>query len=614
VSLAYTYTTSLGAGVQVESFRYEAPEGGAESLSAVLIGDESALAGTSFSVTVTAVDSQGGTHTATFGPVTGSDEYALEKTPTGYRTTLNAADTALEEAGAETLPELIPWQKKRKGEEAAGTTPEPLDDSDVPCVQKEEKPRARANVNSIVQACFASAGLQFNQYANGFPFEFFEEGRREYETEGKTPLAVAQDIFGTLNTEFIGEDGRVKAFAAEQYLGTVIAPGDDRLESFSLTHETKQYPRSALIQGADLWTPLPAALLDIGTTEAPDQDALAFETTADAILPYRRETQDSDGRAVVVQGVIQKAGGRITGEIEVTVGSFLAKGERGGVEVTRLYANVALTFSRTTYEYDPDCADALLRTLKLTDTFTYTVDASTLALTTEALGSEAISFYHGAVLGTESTEVRNEYSPQGWLKYRTTTSNRFGTLEQPDQDAEVPGAITVRDRVTTVTSESWAPIGQGMWAFSRRTTNTEVAPVWSPDDLAWTKLEPKTSVIEATSEILDNAPGSVRCPDPCDIERGGFITEAQDATITTAGTGAPITVSLPWVELQGSLNAYGLEHLKALKPRKRKTLTSIIPWQARRRYRCAHGIIKSVSVTGEASKFSITATCLEPDS
>jgi hypothetical protein len=578
----------------VLDYTWSSPPGSADSLTVTVEGEHENAREADISVTTVAVElGTGATYSWTYGPLPGTGECSVAD----GRTTLTARADGLQEAAQGSLGELVPWVREKKEAEEAGGATQPENPKSVPCNQLRDQPLPEISVHSVISLACPS----LRRHGTGFSGESFQETRREYSTEGKSPLGVAQEILGTLNYEFAADRAGLHAYAPN-YSFPVSAPPAARVTRRSSSITRSQYPHDVRASCAPLWVELPSILA--GVTDAPDMESFLFETSPNQFLYYGEDTGGGNGTF----GVIQKASGRIVGEVEVTLGDVTVSGRDVTLRefVTVTFPHVALSKTVTHHYYDEQCHDRLVGSIRTVTIYGYTVN-TLLQVDGINLGGAGRNFMRGDIVGNEYQDTNKTWSPQGWLAQEVVTSDQIGSVAQEGVSTDTPGPLLAHTRKTTQMSTTHAAIGGGLWMHVTQGSGADFTPVWDDDFEDYVKLEMKTFKLPTTTRVDDQAPGQTRCAGECE-QALTWVQDPQEYEASPGGPGGTVSFSWPWVKSGGSLGGYVTTALHALLPRKTTTLAYDVPWGAVRRGRITEGVIRSVTARGSAGSFSLEVT------
>ncbi|MVN86915.1 hypothetical protein GO986_09070 [Deinococcus sp. HMF7620] len=502
-----------------------------------------------------------------YEPVPASGDYTVTTSPDGGHATVFRGRSRQDEQLQNTqLDELIPWVKN------------PSRQIESPGYRSVT--RQIMAVDAVALAAFGDAGqnLSGTEMLQG---EYWEETRREYSTEGRSPLDVFGDTYGRLNALLVLEN-------TEQPNWVVVPAGlyegvrqldPTLLTGLSEQAEVTGQPSRLTLQVGDLFTRVEDYLEEVvesGTLpdvmgedgepvqlEIADPEAALFEVKRDAVLTGYA---DRDGRRTA--HLTRKIGGRVVQTLEVTVGALevteqvVADSEETQRRIRearlrhpyftgmvvharqRRLENVVLSVIETWYAYLPGSTDsqALAETVTTQTAYTCTYTTITAPAT---LPAELAALLPGAVmgdlLGQESTRIRNVWSPQGgWLRERLTVESRVGELGQsglgdPDEPPPPPKAMTVEEYST---AETYAPSGDGYWLYTRTRTGPQKLPVRDLDTDEFVKTERRVGVLEHNSEITENAPPTLREEVPPVAAQAGGTPEGETDPESYSG--------LPW--------------------------------------------------------------------
>ena len=625
------YRVSGLGGLNVVSFDYSHTAQGRE-LSLVLAGAVIIPRNTPLGLTLSS--DEGGS--LSFGSVPADGEYEIERLPNGAaRTRVRGADREYGLLTNTRLPELIPWANNPSREVAAPGY--------------RSATRQVIGVNSVLIIAFRTAGQTLELSGGALSEQQWEETRREYSTAGKTPLQVWQESYGLLNYELVRTGANQwRGFAPDESVST-MQPDRKRLLPYGQSRQILQYPANVRVQGGDIFTSIQSYLQTVAQTgELPDQivgtdgvkakvevrdpQTALMEVSQSAVL---RGTTTEGGRKT--QYAVMKAGGRVTLSAELVTGDVEAVLELGYDVASplpvRKFLSVALALSTTENTYLSADSSTLAETKTSKRRYAY---AYNTALAPAVIPAPlTLTAQAGALLGQEETLEQFVWSHQGGhLRQKTTTENKVTALGQQNaDDATATSPPVALERNTTVTVETWTPVGAGLWRHGVTRSQAAKLPVLDLTGGDWTKqiAVPSVSVF---SEITDNAPPSVSDsnipnPDAQGQQAGSppapafpvpppfqYLRDVNVLTVLLGGDGLNAELNLPMVEdnnrtLLGNL---GVLWGKELKPRTTKTFKTVAPERLTPRITVlGYGLVRSVRASGSAASFSLEATCEEHD-
>lgn len=454
----------------------------------------------------------------------------------GYRTTFRfreGMDTMLKRA---VLPELINWK---------------LNPTPDPCLTV----RQTQNISSLVRNIMRDFG-NFTLELDPLIDSHFEEGRKEFSTEGLSPMDVWNATYGTLGMGlYLASGGQALTF-----IGRFADPIDTRsgpyisadwITELSQGRELLQMPVDLTLKGADQPLPLkPQAILELLAGDP------ALGEVARELLPEQEwyDPIESAGTARTQRGY-RKSGGQMVSTLEITTDDIEVRETVDDKPYFRLWNGVATGYKRSDTTYDALCPGRPLR--EVTESKTWAFDAQTQGGRFQSYGP---GLYHslnvGDLVSDERTVTTYRYSPQGYLAAKTTATRRLASLKQESaEDApEKRGPLEGREYVVTTQTEQWQPIGGGRWLYTPGVSGQTLVPVYDAE----TGEAIRTASVARSSpdapRITDQAPSSYDC-DACEIkdilDPTGVVFRVGDA-----GFADPLEVSIAFLSPE-SLIAVG---------------------------------------------------------
>ncbi len=457
------------------------------------------------------------------------------------------------------LPELIPWVR------------EPSDD---PCLTT----RRTVDISGLVHRVMRDHVDVMFALLEGDPLagETWVEGRREYVTEGKTPLQVWEDTYGRLGmvlsvqprgagVRLVGlwpDPVAVRAGVTVPEAELVArAPRDLRLHT----------PALLTVRGADFVTALtPQKLLEwVGNDPAYQEIAREVLREGEFIDPMT-----GSGTARTVRGW-RKTIGQLTAEVMVTTDDVDAQETVDGVNKTRNFRGVGVGYTHTVITLDPDCPTRPLRKVTRTKGWAYALDTELGTFQTTGPGLYW-NLTVGDLTADEETVTTYTYSPQGHELTRTESSTALASVQQ--QDAELPpgqrGKVAGREYVRTVKRTSWVPNGAGGWQCITLISRQKLVPLYDVDTNEAIRMQLVTSTLPMPTEVTDQAPASFDCV-ICETkevhDETGVRLNAGDA-----GPGEEAEVTIEFLD-PGSLTRVARLMLASRWHRRERTFTAPFP-------------------------------------
>lgn len=433
------------------------------------------------------------------------------------------------------LPELIPWK--------LNPTP-PAKSGDCSA-----RVRQRQRVSDLVGQVMRDYvdpffGLEDDPLRNGA--EWIEE-EREFSTNGLTPQALWDQTYGLLGMVLHvhpNGDGVALIGRWPQPLGSRPSPAPPQGWTLERTdrREILHTPVRLTVRGAPQVTVLTFDKLMewVGDDPAGEEIRRALGPNAEWFEEHRSGT----GR---VQRGFRKSRGQMVAELEITTGDVTAEETVDGKKVSVTFFGVLLGHTATTTTYDPECADRPLLQRTQSRTYGYTPFTRTNSVVIAGPGVFAAPLA-GELVTDEEVVTSFRYSPQGYLIGKTTVTRKLGSLEQKNAEEEPArrGALTAREYLTTVITESWLLLGSGRWRHSVTTSTQSLVPVYDQESGEAVRTATVMRALPPVIEYTDQAPPTYRCPSGCArrvLDETGIVLATGDA-----GFAEEAEISLPFLD------------------------------------------------------------------
>lgn len=472
---------------------------GAEpSMTVTFRGDYRAFRTSELRITVMAENLQtGATKAFSTERLVGNNAARYVRTPTGGETTLNFVSAAVEPANRP-LPELVGWQLE---DEELGTPYTP-----AAVRQAQRKHMFVRQLIGLVEST-AQVKLRFKGQ-NPFEGQIIQKTSSDYSTEGKTLVQVLNDFYGKAGFELLFVDDElwvVEPFPAVSFTDFSAESGLTGMEIS---------PVATTAYGRILLTGMPeektiSELIDFATT--PDQPHTQMEISDD----YQLHSVTENPQGFTASGM-EKVGGQVVRTGSLSVGEVRTKAPEGLTDSNgnplpeRVFSRVAQSVSNTVYHYLPQAPDVLRLTVETVKKWAYpwNINMGSRRAILE-IPDYIVNVPCGYLLGSETTSTYFYYSAQGWLERKVTAYDRIGSIKATDLNGE-DEEIAAGERNHMLTVEKWAPVGHGLWSYSRQTFGTNLTPTYDAESLGWVDVLPTTGLIESHSEITDQAPTHIQ--------------------------------------------------------------------------------------------------------
>lgn len=407
-------------------------------------------------------------------------------------------------------------------------------------------PRRRVYVSSLVGEVMRGAG-PFTLEEDPLAGQFWEENRADYSTAGKTPQQVWDETYGLLGMQLhLQASGSgntlVGRFPVPRETGATTPP-DPLTLSREQQRQWRQTPGTLTVLAGDLVRNLDKSKVLGWLGSHPAAAEVDRELSPNA--EWQNEKQVSG--TSVTQGGKLKSAGRIIAELEFTTDDLTVKEMVNGQEVVVNFGAVLMGDTYTTTQYDPECPVRPISQKTIKRNFGYAINTELHSV--PIVGPGFASFAMAGDLVHEETQLTTYvYSPQGFLLTKTVSSSRTGSVQQTnaEDDPKNRGPLQGREVLRDTLSETWMPIGGGLWYHTVRQSTQSLVPVYDADSQEAVRTNVVTRSLPPRSEATDQAPPSYDCTETCKEkvyrDQMGVVLRAGDA-----GFAEPREVNLPFV-------------------------------------------------------------------
>ncbi|MBB6016810.1 hypothetical protein ACFP9V_19080 [Deinococcus radiopugnans] len=378
--------------------------------------------------------------------------------------------------------------------------------------------RQRQNISTLVHEIMRRYGdfsLEFDPLAKSF----FEEGRKEFSTEGLTPMDVWDATYGLLGMGiYMLPDPQARRFVGrfadpvDTRGGPYISP--DWITQLSQGRELLQTPVRLTLTGADQPLPLKPEIILAMLGSDPAAAEVARE-----LLPEQEwyDPPESAGTARIQRGY-KKSGGQMVSTVEITTDDIEVNETVGDEPFYRLWRGVATGYKRSRTTYDPACPGRPM--LEITESKSWAFDAQTVGGSFQVYGPGLYrSLSVGDLVSDETTVTTYRYSPQGYLAAKTTSTRRLASLKQDGAELtpDERGPLEAREYTVTTQTEQWQPIGGGRWLHTPGVSGQTLVPVYDAESGEAIRTASVARASPDAPRITDQAPPSYDC-NACDLK------------------------------------------------------------------------------------------------
>jgi hypothetical protein len=495
------------------------------------------------------------------------------------------------------LPELISWK----------LNPTPPSTGRVCLGIKQRK-----GVSSLVHEVMRLADPRFRLTVDPLISAEWIEGERDFSTENLSPQAVWDATYGLLGMVLHVDPYGPGIRLTGRWPNPVgVAPASAQLDRWTLgkteRRELLQVPTTLTLKGASYVTEKSVGKLLEWLGSHP-----AFAEVERELYPdmtwYDQPT--SAGSGVVWRG-FRKEGGKLVETVEFTLASVTVQETVEGVQVLRNFGQVGTGYKYTSSTFDPACTDRILQQRMTTKAWGFDAGTKPGGFTVDGPGV-AYSMTVGDPTGDEDSVTNFVYSPQGYLAAKITTTRRLASLQQ--EGADLPpnerGALSGREYVTTLQTETWRPTGGGSWLYDSGVSGQLLMPVY---DLESGEAVRTANIVRSmpTGPVLtDQAPPMVTCPSPCQddvLDETGVVLRTGDA-----GHAEPREVNLPFLP-SGSLTSVARQLLANDWGRIVTDLSLAYPVSVTPGQPFAGGYVREVRIAGTPTTVDTSITVAKQD-
>lgn len=458
-----------------------------------------------------------------------------EKTEKGVKTTtIRLYNEAAYLANTKPLPELVPWVKQPRivyGDDKNGPPLRTLDVSD------------------LVKQAASAAGVSFALLGGDiFAGETWLETKRETSTGGRTFADVFGETYGAAGYRLLVR-GNVLCGTPPMQGVTMQEPTFTRCELQTVMRRSERghVPGRIRLTAGDAHIPKP------DVTE-PEPETPEEQEEQDAALSYIRHTPTETGETIstryVFGGLIRQTQeieiGRVTATETVEVddikkypvtydsGGFISnwsiyqitpnytKKKDGTLilsnyTVTRTFNRVLISDQRTTFQYHPDCKEALIRQEVTKKSYGYQLGTEVGPRTVVGTMFSG-SLTGGDLVGNELETVTQEWYDKpplaGFQKSRRAESSRLLAVQQEKAEASPKerGPVAAREYTVKIETERYEKIGK-LWERAYSTTGGVNTPLFDTESGEAVRLSLRTGTMQSGSELMENEPPKVTWPE-----------------------------------------------------------------------------------------------------
>lgn len=529
--------------------------------------------------------------------------------------TVRLYNAAAARVAGQPIGELVSWHRVLRTPNAQGILPR------------------TESVSGIVHRAFAEVGVGFGVVgADPVAGMTWEEGIRDYSTDGKTARAVFDDVYGNLGRLIMrGSMAYLLPYGASEGGAGGVELGPCALTGITETATWAHVPSQIRATAPDKRLLVPIVPND------PNEAAQDPEKDENGVLRPQWVYGYDDELGVYTVGVTAfTAAGVPQANVLVKYGRVVVKwaesGENGETEKEKVFGEVLIEAEKTLYTYHDLNPKMLIeeRTTRLKPV--YEKDTETEEV------SFGIAMYAGrwqaskTLNDEQSVTVQRWYGPKdrwraGYLQAKSTTERKLLDMKQenPDADPDERGPLEGRNYgITTYSEYYYSPDGE-FWTRLYSEGGTGSLPVFDALTGDAIKLVQRSGVAKSGSETGVTPPKVEwpKAPDPAEPPR------AKDCEQKAVEVQQPVRTMLAVEKGRGAIQsvsfamAAGLEELQRLTrayaagqgPRTEWVYEMAVASDVRTGQAYAGGIVTRVSLSqsenGEVNS-SITAVAQQP--
>lgn len=490
----------------------------------------------------------------------------------GVSTVIRAYNAAAERARTFALPELVPWVTSPRLDYPSDYVAQ---SGIIPAPSAPQLPPLReVGVSDLVRRAFGTAGVGFSIIGTDpFAGETWQEGRRETSTGGRTPADLFGDTYGALGYRLIVRGGSLFGLPPGGSLtGQGLAFTPCEVESLTERGEAAQVPARIHVSAAPRTVLGPEVPQETDPEKEADPDSP--QTDEDKARSWNEMSPTENGFTVSTGYVWN---GLLREEQQVEIGRVEVTETVDDKAKTRVFDRVLISDTRTTYQYHPQCPEAVVRQVTTKRGYGY-------GLGTALAMRGVVGVLFGASLpGGDLVENQTEIVTQSWyesgdlagyIKTRRTEGKRLVSVQQEGAEEEPAkrGALEAREYVGQVLAEIYRRIGP-LWHRYYATTGGASVPLYDLDSQEAVRLAVRTGPLQTGSEIMRNDPPRVTWPkaqaaDPevpaeedqrnPDRMRNEIEVPQHAAYAVAGGSAATLEQDFPMLQTDAKLSAFAM--------------------------------------------------------